>query len=123
MFKLLRLVIIVFLATYFVGSLWWFLCLNFNTQEDIDNDFTFVRSNGFHEYFTPGSSKYCVSATCHLLHEATNHTTSIECHVDEWKKENCTRDHLSIVIIMMYYALTTLSTVGYGDIFPISTIE
>ena len=32
-------------------------------------------------------------------------------------------DEYKRVVLMLYYALTTLSTVGYGDYFPISDVE
>ena len=32
-------------------------------------------------------------------------------------------DNFSRLVIMLYFALTTLSTVGYGDYHPISNIE
>ena len=33
------------------------------------------------------------------------------------------KDNLSKLIISCYFALTTLSTVGYGDYYPITDIE
>lgn len=32
-------------------------------------------------------------------------------------------DEMKILVICMYYALATLSTVGYGDYYPISNVE
>jgi len=43
--------------------------------------------------------------------------------VKKWKGENCPQDIFTQVIIVCYFALTTLSTVGYGDYFPISINE
>lgn len=40
-----------------------------------------------------------------------------------WKQLNCVPDVLTQVIIVCYFALTTLSTVGYGDYYPISINE
>lgn len=40
-----------------------------------------------------------------------------------WHDRNCDNDVLTQVIIVCYFALTTLSTVGYGDYFPISINE
>jgi hypothetical protein len=40
-----------------------------------------------------------------------------------WKSENCQQDYTTQGIIACYYALTTLSTVGYGDYYPISIRE
>jgi hypothetical protein len=47
---------------------------------------------------------------------------SLCCETKEWKLLNC-QDVATQVIIMLYFALTTLSTVGYGDLYPISQRE
>ena len=47
----------------------------------------------------------------------------VMCLTHFWKKANCEQDVLTLVIINCYFALTTLSTVGYGDLYPKSTNE
>ena len=42
---------------------------------------------------------------------------------DDWFAAECKPDVLTQVIIVCYFALTTLSTVGYGDYYPISINE
>ena len=36
---------------------------------------------------------------------------------------HCQEDYFKILIIVCYFSLTTLSTVGYGDLYPISISE
>jgi hypothetical protein len=45
------------------------------------------------------------------------------CEDKKWLEQNCGISLKTQVIIVCYYALTTLSTVGYGDYFPISRNE
>jgi len=47
----------------------------------------------------------------------------INCRAEEWLLENCPEDIFTQAIIVCYFALTTLSTVGYGDYYPISINE
>jgi hypothetical protein len=44
------------------------------------------------------------------------------CESMTWRNQNC-QDVFTQLIIVCYFALTTLSTVGYGDLYPISMIE
>jgi len=53
----------------------------------------------------------------------STHTEPGKSAVKKWKSTNCPQDILTQVIIVCYFALTTLSTVGYGDYFPISINE
>ena len=46
-----------------------------------------------------------------------------ECLTPEWREENCHIDRFTQLVIVCYFALTTLSTVGYGDLYPISIPE
>jgi hypothetical protein len=46
-----------------------------------------------------------------------------KCDDNEWIEDNCVQHSLRQTIIVCYFALTTLSTVGYGDYFPITKIE
>jgi hypothetical protein len=82
-YKILRLIIIAIICTYFVGCLWFFLVTTINSQEDIEAGNTFVQEFGLDQI----------------------------------------EDTYTKMIIACYFALTTLSTVGYGDMYPISTRE
>ena len=44
-YKIFRLIIIVFMITYFIGCFWWLIVRYLNTQVDIDNENTFIQSN------------------------------------------------------------------------------
>lgn len=47
----------------------------------------------------------------------------VTCVSHKWKQAHCESDVMSLVIIQCYFALTTLSTIGYGDLYPITTNE
>lgn len=42
---------------------------------------------------------------------------------EELDEIGCKIDNMAQMVIVSYFALTTLSTVGYGDYYPISTNE
>mmetsp|Transcript_11624 Transcript_11624/g.17620 ORF Transcript_11624/g.17620 Transcript_11624/m.17620 type:complete len:119 (-) Transcript_11624:579-935(-) len=46
-----------------------------------------------------------------------------KCNQEDFLKTYCPQDKFTQVIIVCYFALTTLSTVGYGDYYPISVNE
>lgn len=52
-----------------------------------------------------------------------------DCLAKKWRenlsadKGRCTQNTYTQAIIVCYFALTTLSTVGYGDYFPVSIAE
>jgi hypothetical protein len=79
-FKIIRLIFIAILITYFIGCGWFYFCTLF---EDIQH-------NNFIKQY-------------------------------ELKKEGIRVQHQ--IVISCYYALTTLSTVGYGDYYPICNQE
>ena len=78
-YRILRLIIIAIIITYFIGCFWYLISNDLNNPED---DNTFVKEFG--------------------LVEASN------------KRK---------LIVSCYFALTTLSTVGYGDFYPVSNLE
>jgi hypothetical protein len=41
-YKIFRLIIIVFMITYLIGSFWWLIIKNINYDGDIDNSNTFI---------------------------------------------------------------------------------
>ncbi|CAI2360541.1 unnamed protein product [Moneuplotes crassus] len=77
--KILRLVAVAIVITYFIGCFWFFIS---NELHHADNNKTFVKNF-------------------------------------ELDKEDSFRQ----LVVSCYFALTTLSTVGYGDYYPISNIE
>ena len=80
-FKILRLIIIAIIITYFLGCVWYLISNELNPIFDASED-TFVKASG--------------------LEDASNFRR---------------------LIVSCYFALTTLSTVGYGDYHPISNLE
>lgn len=78
-YKIIRLIIIAIIITYFVGCSWYFISNELNPS---GTEETFVKVFGLEE-------------------------------ASDYRK----------VIVSCYFALTTLSTVGYGDYFPISNLE
>ncbi|CDW76967.1 cation channel family protein [Stylonychia lemnae] len=85
-FKVLRLIIVIFSISYFIGTLWYI----FTWQIDDPNDDT-PNSNFFKTY-----------------------------GMRELKKNN---DDINSMIIVVYFAFTTLATVGYGDYHAVSDSE
>jgi len=85
MYNMFRLIVIALIITYFIGCLVYFIGMELNSQEDIDNQNTFVLEFNISDddLYSDGSK----------------------------------------LIIICYFALTTLSTVGYGDFYPISSLE
>ncbi|CAI2386506.1 unnamed protein product [Moneuplotes crassus] len=77
--KILRLVLVAIVITYFIGCFWFFISSELQPGSDDD---TFVKSFELNEE-------------------------------DSFRK----------LIVSCYFALTTLSTVGYGDYYPISNVE
>lgn len=82
-YNIFRLVIIAIMITYFIGCMVYFVSNEFNNEEDILNENTFITSHSIVNY------------------ESNNDRLAVCC----------------------YYALTMLSTVGYGDYYPISNLE
>lgn len=78
-YKIIRLIIIAIIITYFVGCFWWLFCSNYTSN---DGENTFINHFDLND-------------------------------LDEFYQ----------LTISCYYALTTLSTVGYGDFYPVSNIE
>ena len=128
---------IAFVITYNIGCLWWLIVGLINNNEDIDNDLTFKRMWNLDELFQDPENvnPLCYKANCikHYLKEGKvpeedwgNAKLPEKCKWENYgsfKEKNCPPDNMSQAIISCYYALTTLSTVGYGDYFPISINE
>ena len=49
LYKLIRMIIIAFIITYFLGCIWYFISENFNTEEDILNKHTWILKNELHD--------------------------------------------------------------------------
>lgn len=186
-FKIFRLVIIVFMITYFVGCIWWLSVTNLNSDladktyvsffemdklyvksgmdgkcglpecEDLENHIVHddIRD---HEFVPHDQSKTPVEeipdeAADPFASESTPDTepssestvsepatppqspateggrrletdqAKIKCVGHKWKQSNCEKDVITLVVIQCYFALTTLSTIGYGDLYPVSVPE
>ena len=113
-YRIFRLIIIAFMITYFVGCCWWFLVRNINSSEDWKNNNTFIQYWSLNHHF---NNQECIDLNCDT-DEADG-----KCEDADWIETNCEQDGLTQTIIVCYFALTTLSTVGYGDYFPITMPE
>lgn len=82
-YKIVRLIIIAVIITYFIGCGWYLICTAMQNEND---------HNTFINYFGLGETE-----------------------------EDVGNEHR--LIVSCYYALSTLSTVGYGDYHPISNNE
>ena len=116
-YKIFRLVIIVVMITYFIGCFWWLIVRQINTKADELAKNTFIHYNELDLLFYSSNDTRCLREIC------LNDATSPDCMPVEWKKQNCDADVLTQAIIVCYFALTTLSTVGYGDLYPLSSRE
>lgn len=105
------------MITYFIGCFWWFIVRNFNTMKDEIAMNTFITSNELDMVFDSSTDFRCGKIDC-----TNNNETYCKNH-DSWRKENCEHDVLTQAIIVCYFALTTLSTIGYGDLYPLSSRE
>ena len=150
-YRIFRLIVIVFLFTYLIGSFWFLFVQFINTSEDENNQKTFISFFGLDKLkITDG---LCDKKECQSLMDYCLKNTDIERCVDSylganiktcaqvksndaylviktpvccaekvWEDNNC-QDVFTQVIIVCYFALTTLSTVGYGDLYPVSMRE
>ena len=89
LYKILRLVIIIFTSSYFLGILWHIYVVDL--QE--------TKNKGFDEKGDPLEVNF---ATTMLNHYDPNNTD----------------DSLDKLVKVWYFAITTLSTIGYGDYSP-----
>lgn len=82
-YKIFRLIIIVFMITYFIACFWWFIVSNINSTEDIQNRATFITSNDLDQIFMKGVPEKCKLVVCQELSDTD------ECHDGIWKRDNC----------------------------------
>ena len=126
-YKIFRLIVIVFMITYIIACFWWFLVQNVNTHQDIVDMNTFITSNLLDEVFHDGVPAECYRENCDSETTPAKHPChdrfSTDAKGKTWHDRSCANDVLTQVIIVCYFALTTLSTVGYGDYYPISINE
>ena len=50
-YKIFRLIIIVFMITYLIGSFWWLIIKNINYDDDIDKSNTFITNWNLDELY------------------------------------------------------------------------
>lgn len=96
LYEIFQLVLVALIVTYLIGCTQFFLSDFLNSTSDIKNGKTFLTSFDIKVYDEEGEP---------LPQEQQ--------HYAEWE----------MAIISCYFALTTLSTVGYGDYSPISNLE
>ena len=88
---------------------------------------TFITSNLLDEVFHDSVPKECYREHCDSETTPATHPCHDRFGTDAngktWHDRSCLNDVLTQVIIVCYFALTTLSTVGYGDYYPISINE
>ena len=82
-YNIMRLIIIAIMITYFIGCIVYFISNEFNLDEDVENNNTFITAFGLGDLPSDKSR----------------------------------------LIVCSYFALTMLSTVGYGDYYPMSSRE
>lgn len=116
-FRIFRLVIIASLITYMIGCAWWAISKTLNNAKDVANKDTFVTRFGLNRLYR--GSLDCEQLECYLDSDDVDERCK-----QEWIDANgCIIDYRAQMVIVSYFALTTLSTVGYGDYYPISTNE
>jgi hypothetical protein len=86
LFRVVRMVMIIFTLSYFIGTLWYIFCWQMYLKYYKDTDENFIREFGF---------------------------------IESMKEEK----FFDSMIKAMYFAFTTLATVGYGDLYPVSNAE
>lgn len=102
-YKILRLNIIAVFITYLIGCLWYFICFLIDSElseEVINQNEALLYPNG-----TMGNST----------------SFKVSTFIDYNGLKN--KDVYERLVISCYFALTTLSTVGYGDYYPVSNVE
>ena len=55
--------------------------------------------------------------------DGTQDDADVHCFTGGFIETNCWPDYFTQIMVVSYYSLTTLSTIGYGDLFPISSRE
>ena len=125
--KILRLIVIISMITYFLGC-FWFLSMRIiqsNTPDLISKRMTFITYHNFDEMYDETAHALCKLEDCALKQEE-NTKLGLEkdkCSDQEWRNTHCPVAKFTQLVLVCYFALTTLSTVGYGDIYPISVPE
>lgn len=104
------------IITYFLGCINFFISDTFNVQEDIKQGQTFLTTHGIHNYKIradylkeQAAAEKAAASSARLLKE----DDGVLQVYNEGQK----------LIISCYFAITTLSTVGYGDLYPVSPLE
>jgi len=82
-FKIFRLVVIVFMITYFIGCFWWLIVRYINTDGDKEKGNTFISSFNLDKLY---ANKECLDLNC--LSDDPHEL----CADQEWTQENCTQD-------------------------------
>lgn len=93
MYKIFRLIVIIFTSSYFLGILWHIFVCDIQVTEWIDPD---DKSLG------PVNPNYATEKLS--IHDTTD-------------------GYFDLLVKEFYFAITTLSTIGYGDFHPVSKIE
>lgn len=111
------------LLTYLIGCLWWFYVSNINTTEDVVANNTYITKYAIDEiWMDPATTDpFCSRSNC--IAEFFTKFPLHYCLNYEWRKLNCVPNVATQVLYVCYFALTTLSTIGYGDQCPVSQRE
>ena len=143
MYNIVRLIIIAIMITYFIGCILYFLSNELNFQENrIDPEGTFV--NQFFNYWETKKQEI----DCEKVNERLLVEMAEGAQVDPTPEEKkCFKEvnektprfgyeqeladgtkftgvsTQDLLVTSAYFAITTLSTVGYGDMYPISEME
>lgn len=64
-YKIFRLIIIVFMITYFIGCFWYLIVKLINVKDDIDKKNTFITANELDLIFDYSNNTLCDPKHCH----------------------------------------------------------
>ena len=96
-YKIIRLVIIIFTSSFFLGILWYIYVIDIETvnyKNDNDHTLGLSESNFYFDYLVSS---------------------------EKVEIQNMTEEEEMVTLVkLIYFAITTLSTIGYGDLHPVS---
>ena len=96
-YKIIRLVIIIFTSSFFLGILWYIYVIDIETvnyKNDKDHTQGLSESNFYFDYLVSS---------------------------EKVEIQNMTEEEEMVTLVkLIYFAITTLSTIGYGDLHPVS---
>ena len=117
LYAMIRLILMALIITYFLGCINFFISDTFNSETDVQSRSTFLTFHGIVEY---QASLDWDKILANKIVDITNDGRRV---LRDDKVEPQAYNEGSMMVISCYFALTTLSTVGYGDLYPVSPLE